>query len=135
MAFLEFGPQYEIGIKEVDQQHKKLFEMLSKLHTAIVNGEEQSTLATILDDLIEYTVYHFQSEEELLLKHGCPDYNKQKSAHDKLTVQAVELQQQFHDGSATISFELLDFLHDWLVEHTTGLDRKMIPFMKERGIT
>lgn len=135
MAYLEFGPEHEVGIAEVDKQHRKLFEMLSDLHTATVNGEEQSALTAILDDMVEYTVYHFKTEEDLYVKYDFPGYEEHKRVHDELTAQAVELQNQFREGSATISFDLLDFLHDWLVTHTTGLDREMGPFLKSKGVS
>jgi len=134
MAFLEFRAEHEVGIREVDEQHRKLFELLSELHAATMSGKEQSTLALILDELIDYTVYHFKTEEDMYVKYDFPGYSEHKRVHDELTAQAVELQEQFREGSATISFDLLDFLHGWLKEHTTGLDQEMAPFIKAQGV-
>ncbi|MBU1247236.1 MAG: bacteriohemerythrin [Proteobacteria bacterium] len=134
MSFLEWNDDHKVGVKEVDEQHQKLFDMLNDLHQAAVNGSEQSVLAAILDEMIDYTVYHFKTEEDLYIKYNFPGYENHKKVHDALTGQAVELQQQFRDGSATISFDLLDFLHGWLVDHTTGLDKEMGPFLNEKGV-
>lgn len=135
MAFIDWSKKCEVGIKEVDDQHKKLFEILNDLHQATINGEERSSLARILDELVDYTVYHFETEERLFLEYGYPGYDEHKRVHDDLTAQAVELQRQFRDGSATISFEVLEFLHTWLIEHTTGLDQEMGPFFREKGVS
>lgn len=134
MAFIDWSTKCEVGIKEVDDQHKKLFDILNDLHQATVDGAERSSLARILDELVDYTVYHFSTEERLFLKYGYPGYDEHKEAHNDLTAQAVDLQRAFHEGSATISFEVLEFLHAWLMEHTTGLDQEMTPFFKEKGV-
>jgi hemerythrin len=134
MAFIEFGKKNEVNIKEVDDQHRQLFVILNRLHDAVVEGKEQGELYAILDELIEYTVYHFQTEEKLFVEHDFPGYAVHKAEHDKLTGTAVDLQAKLRDGSATLSFELLDFLHDWLMQHTLGLDQEMGPYLNERGI-
>lgn len=134
MAFIDWTEKSEVGVKEVDEQHQKLFEMLNELHQATVNGDEQSALANILNEMVDYTVYHFETEEKLFKKYDYPGYDEHKKAHDELTGQAVELLDKFRDGSATISFELLDFLHGWLLDHTTGLDKDMGPFLNEKGV-
>ncbi|MBU1247235.1 MAG: bacteriohemerythrin [Proteobacteria bacterium] len=134
MAFIEFGPENVVGVAIIDEQHHKLFDMLNTLHQATVTGEEQSALVSIFDDLIEYTVYHFRTEEEFYVKHEYPSYEAHKAEHDKLAGQAVELLQQFQSGSATISFDLLDFLHGWLLTHTMGLDKEVGPFLNDRGV-
>jgi len=134
MAFIEWSDANRVGVTDVDEQHKQLFGILNQLHAAVAEGKEQSELHEIVERLIEYTVYHFRTEEDLFLEHGYPGYDEQKSEHDSLTATALEFQGKLLDGSATLSFELLDFLHDWLMDHTMGLDKEMGTFFNERGI-
>lgn len=134
MTFITFTHDNEVNIKEVDEQHRTLFDILNRLHEAVAAGKEQGELFAILDELIEYTVYHFATEEKLYIEHDYPGYEKHKAEHDNLTATAVDLQQKLRDGSATLSFELLDFLHDWLMGHTLGLDQEMGPYLNERGV-
>lgn len=134
MAFIEWTDKNKVNIQEVDDQHQRLFDILNRLHDAVSQGKEQGEVFAILDELIDYTVYHFQTEEKLYVEHGFPGYEEHKAAHDELTGTAVELQGKLREGSATISFELLDFLHDWLMDHTLGLDQEMGPYLNERGV-
>ncbi len=134
MAFFIWNDQYSLNVKKVDEQHKHLFHLLNTLHDVVVEGAEQRILAHILDELIEYTVYHFETEEKLFAEHHYPDYVKHKREHDDLTRRVVEFQKTFRAGSATISFELLDFLRDWLAKHTLGTDRKYATFMNAKGV-
>lgn len=134
MSFIHFTSENEVHIKEVDDQHRHLFDLLNRLHDAVAAGKEQGELFAILDELVEYTVYHFQTEERLYVEYDFPGYEVHKAAHDELTATAVDLQRKLREGSATLSFELLDFLHGWLTEHTLGLDQEMGPYLKERGV-
>lgn len=134
MAFIQWTDKNKVNIREVDEQHQRLFDILNRLHEAVSQGKEQGELFAILDELIDYTVYHFQTEENLYVEHEFPGYEEHKAEHDKLTGTAVELQGKLREGSATISFELLDFLHAWLMEHTLGLDQEMGPYLNERGV-
>lgn len=135
MAFINWTSKNQIDIEKIDNQHKKLFQILNDLHAAVSSGQGQYTLTAILDELIEYTVYHFSTEEECFQKCDYPLFAEHKKEHDDLTRQAVELQQQLSEGSATISFEILDFLHDWLTDHTTGVDMEFGNYIRANNIT
>ena len=134
MPFIDWTNKNAVGVAEVDAQHQKLFELLNRLHESVVQGKEQSELFAILDELIDYTVYHFKTEEDLFLKYDFPGYQEHKDVHDELTRTAVDLQQQLREGSAVLSFELLDFLNSWLIDHTLGLDQEMGPFLNAKGV-
>ncbi len=132
MAFFSWTDKYNTNIKELDEQHKHLFSLVSKLHEAVSEGAEQGTLAEILDELVDYTFYHFRSEENILKKEIYPDYDNHRIQHDKLTGEVVDLQNRFRQGSATISFEILDFLRDWLDKHTLVSDLKYSRFINNK---
>ena len=132
MPFIEWTEEIRVGIDEVDEQHRKLFDMLNRLYDSVTEGKEQSTLVSILDDLVEYTVYHFNTEEKFFAEYEFPGFEEHKAAHDNLTGTAVDLQAKLKEGSASISFELLDFLHGWLAEHTSGLDKEFGDFLAAR---
>lgn len=130
MAYLDWEPKYQINHDEVDQQHQHLFVLLNRLYDSVMEGSERGTLGDILNELIEYTVYHFQTEEDLFKTHQYPESKAHKQIHDELTQTAVDLQSKFNEGSATISFETLDFLRDWLTKHTMEEDQEFGQFIK-----
>ena len=134
MAFMEWADDNRIGIEEVDEQHRQLFAILNRLHAAVTQGREQETLLGIMDELVEHALDHFQTEERLYLEHDYPGRQEHKNVHDALAATALELQGQLRDGSATLDIELLDFLHDWLMGHTMGLDKEMGKFFNARGV-
>ena len=63
-----------------------------------------------------------------------PHAESHRKEHNDLTRAVIELQEQFKEGSATISFEVLDFLRNWLIDHTLGSDQKFGPYFNQKGI-
>lgn len=134
MAFIEWEDKYKINVAKVDEQHRGLFSILNRLHESLSCGEEKSRQAELLDELIDYTVEHFETEEKLFLETDFAGYKEHKKVHDKLTGQAIDIQKEFRNDNATISFELLDFLLSWLTEHTLGLDQEAGAHLNSKGI-
>lgn len=132
MAYMEWSDQYLLGLAEIDEQHQQLFALVNRLHENVVNGEPQSAAGIILDKLIEYTVEHFATEEKRFLAEGYPQYGEHKNEHDLLTRQALELQEKFRANQIMLTFDLLDFLSDWLKKHTTDSDLQYAQFTRQK---
>ncbi len=134
MAFITWSDElYSIKNKEIDTQHQHLVSLVNRMHESVVNGLERSALSQVLEELIDYTVYHFRSEEELFGKNNYPQLETHKQQHDALTGQVLKLQEEFNEGSATISYEVLDFLHNWLTHHMASSDRGFLHYMESRN--
>jgi len=134
MAFIKWDEKYSLKMKEVDEQHQHLFELINKLHEAVITGKERTTLAEMLNELIDDTVEHFQTEEKLFEEHKYPEYDIHKKEHDDLTKRILELQTQFGKCRAIISFEVLGFINDWLLDHTLHSDQKYFLYMHDKGV-
>lgn len=132
MAYIQWSEQYMIGIEEIDVQHEKLFELVNSMHEAVINGDYPSVGEKILEDLMDYILEHFATEEKLFLAENYPHYEKHKQEHDLLARQAFDIQEDFKDQKILLTFELLDFLSDWLKKHTTSSDLKYAQFLQHR---
>lgn len=124
MPFITWTDQIEINIEEIDNQHKKLFHHLNLLYDYVISNADRKTLIRVLDELVDNTVLHFKTEEGYMQEYNYPKFTEHKEEHDKLTKQVVDLQKEFHEGGETISLEMMDFLHDWLKNHTAGTDKR-----------
>lgn len=132
MAFMTWTSNLSVN-DEIDAQHKKLFDIVNELHASVTAGAERSALAHVFNDLIDYTICHFRTEEGYFAALSYPDATAHKKEHDDLTAQVLSLQRQFVEGDLVISFELLDFLYDWLMNHTSDSDIKFKKFLDGRG--
>lgn len=132
MTFITWTDDLSVN-DEIDAQHKRLFGIVNELHASVTAGAERSALSRVFNELIDYTIDHFQTEERSFAALAYPDAPAHKKEHDDLTAQVLRLQSQFIEGDLVISFELLDFLYDWLMNHTSDSDIKFKNFLDVRG--
>lgn len=123
-----------VHIEEIDEQHKKLIELLNRLHECKASKKGDATIKAILKELIDYTVYHFAFEEKLFDEHGYPQTKEHKESHRKLEEQVHEFAKAFDAGSASLSADLFMFLRGWLNGHIRGSDRQYSPFLGAKKV-
>lgn len=134
MAFIEWKPQNATGVPLLDEQHQKLFALLNKLHFTVSNRQAKNSIVEVFEGLIDYIIYHFEMEERLFGRFGSPNHERNKTEHDKLTRRLLAMQEDYQEGRSGFSVELLDFLHDWLMNHTTGIDMEFGRFLQNSGV-
>ena len=114
MALFAWSEKYSVNIREIDDQHKKLVGMVGQLHESMRQGKGKQALEVLLRDLIQYTRSHFSAEERLMKTNGYPDYETHKAKHDAMTSKVANIYREYQDGKATITFEVMEFLEQWL---------------------
>lgn len=72
MAFFDWKDSYSVGVKEMDNQHKVLVDLINQLHTAMTAGKGSSVAGPIISEMVRYTKFHFDAEEKLMTTHGYP---------------------------------------------------------------
>ena len=136
MAYLEWDKNYSVGIKAMDNHHKKLFAIINELHNGMSSGYTDEVLHKILSELTDYTNYHFTEEEKLMSIYDYPELSRHKEEHGKLIETLQELTQQFDErnGELMIIMKMQNFLRGWLTNHIIGLDMKYGPYLNSKGI-
>lgn len=125
--------QFGTGVSVADVQHQRLFGMLNELHE-LAPGGNRSAIGAKLDELINFVVEHFATEEKLMQQNGYPNFAAHKAEHDKLVSTCADLQKKFHAGQAEISQDTTCFVRDWLNNHIPNVDKHYGPFLNEKGI-
>jgi hemerythrin len=133
MALIAWNDTYSVKVKEMDEQHKKLIDMINQLHDAMKVGKGKEVVGKVLTSLTDYTRRHFTSEENLMKIHGYPGYEDQKKAHDQLVGQVVDMQNKFSEGGVQ-SQQVVTFLKDWLIRHIQGMDQKYGAHLNGKGV-
>lgn len=123
-----------VGVNIIDTQHKKLVDMVNALYSAMKSGEGNVVLGRLLEELAQYTVSHFATEEKFFEQTNYPLTAEHKQAHEKLKGTVVEFIDNFKSGKAEVTTELMNFLKDWLVNHIGKVDMKYGPHLNENGI-
>lgn len=120
---LQWRNEFNTGVPLMDQQHKRLVELINQLFQCMKDGGDRMLLAEVVDELVNYTVTHFRAEEDVMRKHNYPDLEAHKLVHqnfvDKVGVYADKLKA----GDRLPPAEVYGFLKDWLVSHIEKQDR------------
>lgn len=134
MAMLAWNDRLSVNIKEIDDQHKKLVEMINNLHDAMKGGKGDAVVFGIVDQMKKYAASHFALEEKHMKAHNYPDFVKHKAEHDKFVAKVLQVEKDCKSGKCAMSMDILNFLSTWLVDHIKGTDKKYGPYLNERGI-
>ena len=135
MPLMEWTAKLAVGIKVLDDDHKRLVGMVNELYDSMKAGHGKEMLGKTLNDLIAYTKMHFAREEQFFAQTRYPDAVKHRQEHDALTRQAVEIQQKYSAGAASaLSIEVLVFQQRWLTHHIQGSDQKYSQHLYIGGI-
>jgi hemerythrin len=132
MALLEWTEKMSVGIDTIDADHKKLLDLVNELHAVVRKKESPANIGRVLRDLISYTDYHFQAEEQLLRLLRFPDLEHHKLVHDSLRKRVTELEERYRDCPEKAGVKMFDFLSDWLMRHILGEDMKYKPLLLEK---
>ena len=134
---LEWGPKLLTGIEAIDEQHKMLVDMLNEANLRMRSMVERAVVESIVRDLMSYALYHFETEEELMLEHGFAQESSEDAAthareHREFSQTVASVQQDLVAGKLITREALLGFLNNWLVNHILNTDMRLASFLKTR---
>ena len=122
----EMKEEYKIGVPKIDEQHKRLFELADKAYMLLKDElvvDKYDKIIQIIDELKEYTIFHFKSEEKYMQSINYKRLFTQKIEHDKFIKSLEEIDYKNIDENQDESLiEILNFLNDWLTEHILKTD-------------
>ncbi|MEI6306223.1 MAG: bacteriohemerythrin [Deltaproteobacteria bacterium] len=124
MPLFTWSDKYSIGNDEIDNQHKKLFDILNKLFDICVGKNDVDTLEAALDDLVSYTDYHFKFEEQHMRDVGYKKIGKHIVEHDYFKNEIIFAKRRQAQNKSNTDNKLIEFLSNWLIQHVTEEDRK-----------
>ena len=134
MLFMTWNDKLSVGVKQVDDDHRKLLAMANNLYEAIEAGRGKQDLEKTLDDLLDYTTFHFAREEELFFRTGYPGAVRHKKEHDNMIKQVLQIQARYRVGSQPLTLEVMVFLKDWLFDHILVSAARYGPHLNASGI-
>ena len=121
---LKWKNEFETGITHLDEQHKHLFEIGNKAYSMIDDKMDKfDEIAALIEELKNYTVYHFTTEEEYMKSVGHRKFLSHKVEHDDFInkVKAIDLEKMDENQEGALR-ELIGFVFDWITEHILGRD-------------
>jgi len=131
MPFIVWTSDLSVGVKMLDNDHKKLAILINDLHTGLMAGRDSKALEHIFDELVAYSRLHFAHEEQLLAEAGYGGATAHKKEHEQTLDRVMILQARFQCATESADYlEVLDQLKDWLFKHTQGANMAFVEHLK-----
>ena len=134
MPLIVFDDSLKLGIDVIDEQHEQLIQQINDTHDALEAGMDGSEFISIVNKLMDYCVYHFSEEEALMRQYCYPAYQSHKAEHNTSTEEFFNFDTSEVLRNPESARKLLDFLHQWLLNHIDKVDRSLALYLKEEGL-
>lgn len=132
---IRWNDNYKIGIEEIDTQHKRFFDIADYTFNLLKDNliiDKYDRIIAILNELKDYTKYHFRTEEEFMEKIRYKKLLSHKVEHKDFirTLEEIDLSKIDQDQEG-YTLELLDMILNWLSNHILKSDAEFGRFYRE----
>ncbi len=134
MEILKWRKSYETGISQMDEQHKKLIQLVNQLYKMLREKDGIDELDAILQEMSDYAEQHLRDEEHLLETHAYPDIGKQKNSHNEYHETMDQLLLEMETDKHLAAQKIYGFLRKWWIDHIVGEDKEYGEFLREKGV-
>ncbi|RAU20229.1 hemerythrin [Paramagnetospirillum kuznetsovii] len=119
MQSIQWDPSFSVGIAKLDDDHKKLIQLINSLYEAWNLGKDGLVIGSLFDALQVYTDSHFQREEAVLLALEYDRMPQQQHAHACLVGALQNFRTRYLAGGQATkpTAEMNAFLRSWLLDH------------------
>ena len=124
-----WSEDYSVEHDSLDRQHEELI----TIYNILVEFSEYSMVTiSFLNDIIEilvnYSNYHFGIEESLFQEYNYPESESHIKEHRNFIDKVKYFKEKKKDDQAN---DLLEFLHNYIIEHLTVSDKKYFDYFQE----
>jgi len=130
---VDWRKDLEVGVPEIDDQHRELFRRFNALLDACNQGKGKEEVFKLLLFLDDYIRSHFEAEERLQRKVGYPGYGEHHAQHKEFVRELKNLETEFHSDGATISLviKMNQLVVSWLIQHISKKDGDLAAYMRQ----
>ena len=134
MICVEWIPKFNLGINEIDDQHKRLIDIMNKLCNSLNQAEEGNIISEVIKEMWSYAHYHFELEEKYFDEFHYEKSEAHKAWHREFYKKVEALAKEFDEGKKSVSIDTISFLGGWFIDHTQTFDREYVALFHEHGL-
>lgn len=124
-----FTDTYLTDIPIIDKEHRELFRIIGDVYRVMTDEmafDKYDEIVRLLDELKEYTKFHFQDEEIYMESIHYEGLEAQKRAHEAFVSRLEEMDlDQIDENQQETLEDMMEFLTEWLVNHILHSDKKI----------
>ena len=134
MEKITWNENFSVGVREIDEQHKRLIGMINELNEVDNTTVGSETIFDVLTKMTNYALSHFEEEEQYMIKYNYPDYSIHKDQHSKFKDQLITFCKDTKAHKESIPTEIFSYLRTWLINHILETDMAYKSFFNEKGL-
>lgn len=131
MKEIEWNESFYTGVRKLDDQHKKIIDMINKLIEMGDLEVNSESISNTLQKMTEYSQEHFDTEEKFMLEYNYPEYSTQKEQHREFIKKTAIFCFETMNYKTSVPKEILIYLKEWWVSHILASDMKYKSFFEE----
>lgn len=119
---------YQVGVAQIDQQHRELFRMTEELIHAVKRGATKDDYEKALGFLQDYVVEHFRDEEAYFAAQHYQDLAAHQAEHRAFTATVEDYGRRLKENGfeeKTLK-DLAGTVTAWLIYHVVDTDQKSV---------
>ncbi len=135
--YIDWNDQYAVGIELIDHDHQKLVGLLNQVVSAANFHMGESYIRSVIGELIDYTKYHFEREENLMKENSYPDLEAHINQHKSMIAQVEQFSNRIEKSpncEDDVCMEVYHFLKSWLINHITNTDKELGRYLSSQGV-
>jgi hemerythrin len=131
---VEWSAGFEVGIKQIDKQHKHFVGIMNKLFDAMQTSDN-TAVPKIIDELVAYAQLHFATEQGLFIKYKYSKTDEHVAEHKRIQAKVNAFLTKKYDDQFKLGYELLDLVEDWLFKHVATMDKEYAKELAKEGLS
>ena len=135
MTEIKWDDSLSVGVDLIDEQHKMLIQKIQDLSEAVNAARGLEKILQTLDFMIDYTEFHFGTEEKHMKELDYPGIEIHMLQHKEFVSTLNHMVEDFEEDGATeaLSNSINTYLMNWLIKHIKSIDQKFGEFLREKG--
>lgn len=122
MELGNWNDKYSVNNAIIDDQHKRLLDILFRLERLISRKKDAADMVALLSDMSDYAEQHFRSEERYMERIGYPKLEAHREEHTKYTLEVLKFTLIHLDEEPENPRDVLNFLTHWWTDHILKVD-------------
>lgn len=130
--------EFNVNVEEINNQHKRLFEIGNRIADNVRNynafEDNYYEIKSLLRELEEYTIYHFNYEENIMDKFNYIGLEVHKQQHKQFVEKISNLiDDDIYINQKQSLMKILSFVLDWISTHILKSDMNYKNCLNSQG--
>ena len=125
MSLIEWNSEFNLGIEEIDSEHRALVALINALHDAMSAGAGRADVVDGISEIYTLVATHFAREEAFMRETRYMAYAEHKEDHEVLLDDLREILDEVGSGGEYAEARLSADLQYWFSEQFRTHDARL----------